>query len=65
MDLIDKLLLERLALRAVSRVADVSLSWVLQYIKKLYAKQPQDLNYRKPVKAEICLQLIESELDEM
>ncbi|MGK0174097.1 MAG: insertion element IS1 protein InsB [Ulvibacter sp.] len=64
-DLIDLLLTERLALRAICRVLKISLSWLIAYIKRLYKKQPEDLNYRLPEKAEVQLQLIDSELDEM
>lgn len=64
-ELIDKLLVERLSLRGICRVVGVSISWLLKYIKKLYAKQPKDLNYRISTKPEIRLQLIECELDEM
>ena len=64
-ELIDKLLLERLALRGICRVVSVSLSWVLEYIKKLYEKQPRDLNYRLPSEGGKEVQLIKSELDEM
>ena len=46
-------------------MVDVSLSWVLSYIKKLYKKQPNDLNYRLPPKDTTDVQLIKSELDEM
>jgi len=65
MELIDKLLLERLALRGICRVVNVSLSWLLVYIKKLYDKQPKDLNYRLPLKQITEVQLIKTELDEM
>ncbi len=64
-ELIDKLLLERIALRAICRVIEVSLSWMLKYIKRLYNEQPDDLNYRIASKMEFNLQLIDSELDEM
>jgi insertion element IS1 protein InsB len=64
-ELIDKLLLERLALRGICRVVDISLTWLLAYIKKLYKKQPKDLNYRLPSKEMFGIQLIKSELDEM
>ena len=64
-ELIDKMLIERIALRAICRVVDVSLSWVLQHIKSLYAEQPENLNYRMPSKIKIDLQLIDSELDEI
>ncbi len=64
-ELIDKLLLERLALRGICRVVGISLSWVLAYIKKLYKNQPNDLNYRLVSKGGSNIQLIKSELDEM
>jgi insertion element IS1 protein InsB len=64
-ELIDKLLLERLALRGISRVVSVSLSWILVYIKKLYKNQPDDLNYRLVSKGGSNIQLIKSGLAEM
>ena len=42
--LIDKLLLERLSLRAICRAANVSFPWLSKYIKRLYAVLPDDLN---------------------
>lgn len=42
--LIDKLLLERLSLRAICRVANVSLPWLCNYTKRLYDTLPDDLN---------------------
>lgn len=63
--LINKLLLERVALRSICRIVEISLSWVLQYIKKLYGKSPDDLNYRNADKMNIQLQLIDTELGEM
>ena len=63
--MIDNLLLERLSLRGICRVMGISLTWLLAYIKKLYAKQPEHLNYKIPKEATINLQLINSELDEM
>ena len=64
-ELIDKLLLERLALRGICRVVDISLSWVLVYLKKLYKRPPKDLNYRLPWNYSADVQLIKIELDEM
>lgn len=64
-ELIEKLLLERLALRAICRVVGISLSWILLYIKKLYKAQPKDLNYRLASENTADVQLIKSELDEM
>ena len=65
LSLIEKLLLERISLRGICRVLGISLSWLLLYIKKLYNKQADDLNYRPPKKGAIVLQLIDCELDEM
>jgi len=65
--LINALLLERLSLRGICRVVQVSLSWLLKYISKLYDEQSDDLNYRrnKDNRGQASLQLIDSELDEM
>jgi insertion element IS1 protein InsB len=43
-DLIKVLLLERLSLRGICRVAGVSLTWLLNFITELYAELPADLN---------------------
>ena len=63
-EIINKLLLERIALRGICRVVGISISWLLKYIKKLYDQQPRNLNYRLPVQGAEC-RLIKSELDEM
>ncbi len=42
--MINKLLLERISLAGICRVCDVSQPWLLNYIKKLYAELPDDLN---------------------
>lgn len=42
--MINKLLLERISLSGICRVCDVSQSWLLSYIKELYANLPADLN---------------------
>jgi insertion element IS1 protein InsB len=41
---IDKLLLERIPLRGITRVMDVSLSWLCNYVKTLYSTLPNDLH---------------------
>jgi insertion element IS1 protein InsB len=38
------LLLERISLRGICRVMNISLTWLLQFIKEIYAQQPDDLN---------------------
>ncbi|MEM9987144.1 MAG: hypothetical protein AAF804_18780 [Bacteroidota bacterium] len=43
-ELINKLLLERISLNGICRVVGVSQSWLLNYIKELYADLPDDLN---------------------
>lgn len=42
--LIGKLLLERISLSGICRVMDVSIGWLMSYIKELYANSPDDLN---------------------
>lgn len=42
-ELINKLLLERISLNGICRVVNVSQSWLLHYIKELYADLPDDL----------------------
>jgi len=67
--MINDLLAERISLRGICRVLKISLGWLMTYIKKLYARQPDDLYYRIPedgdLDKEVELQMIESELDEM
>jgi transposase-like protein len=41
---IKKLLLERLPLRGICRVMNVSLRWLLQYIETLFQQVPEHLN---------------------
>jgi insertion element IS1 protein InsB len=47
-DLVRKLLLEKLSLRGICRVADVSQKWLLDFIKQEYTKIPRDLNVKMP-----------------
>jgi hypothetical protein len=42
--LIDKLLLERISLNGICRVANVSQKWLLGYLKELYRNLPDHLN---------------------
>ena len=58
-ELIKSLLLERISLRGICRVLKVSLSWLLDFIERLYQSNPADLNFVEPVAAEIevfCLE---------
>ena len=56
-DLINALLLERIPLAGISRVAKISKTWLLNYIKLLYKILPGDLN------ADLSLPDIETYLD--
>ena len=64
--LIKRLLLERLSLRGICRVAEVSLTWLLGFIAEVYADLPDDLNL-KVCEARGVVQLLrlEAEADEM
>jgi len=64
-ELVDALLLERISLRGICRVAKISLSWLMAYIGRLYGGLPQDLNYRMPERPDVELQLVDCEPDEM
>lgn len=46
--LIRKLLLEKLSLRAICRVTDVSKTWLLAFIKEEYKSIPSDLSVKVP-----------------
>ena len=65
-ELIKKLLLERLSLRGICRVLDISLAWLLDFIAKVYDQLPDDL-YVQPAspKRHIKLLRLEAEADEM
>jgi len=57
--LLCRLLLERLSLRGVCRVLDLSLSWLVRFITELYGQVPLDLNFQMPDEAEfeiLCLE---------
>jgi IS1 family transposase len=47
-NLVRKLLLERLSLQGICRVADVSQKWLLDFIKDEYEQVPKDLDVRVP-----------------
>ncbi len=59
--LINKLLLERLSLRGICRVLDISRRWLQDYLTELYKQIPADLNFRLPDDAEIELFLVEAD----
>jgi insertion element IS1 protein InsB len=66
-DLIKALLLERLSLRGICRVARVSLTWLLDFITELYTELPDDLNLTMPQAQKSIIQLVqlEAEADEI
>lgn len=43
-EMIDRLLLERISLAGICRVMQVSQTWLLDYVAKLYEELPDDLN---------------------
>lgn len=64
--LISKLLLERISLRGICRVVNVSLPWLLAYLEDLYEEVPADLGIESDSeRPEAELQVVEIETDEM
>ncbi|MDQ3256830.1 MAG: IS1 family transposase [Acidobacteriota bacterium] len=64
---IQRLLLERLSLRGICRVMDVSLRWLLTFIAELYESLPDDLNVTPPGPSvgHVKLLRLRAEADEM
>ncbi len=60
-ELIVLLLLERISLRGICRVAKVSLCWLLNFMEKLYNAVPEDLNFSAPERAEIEILCLEAD----
>ena len=59
---IRKLLLERIPLREICRVEDVSLWWLLAFMVDLYDQLPDDLNFQVEAEAEeLAIYTFESE----
>ena len=58
--LIKRLLLERISLRGICRVLDVSLAWLLDFSERLYQSNPPDLSFVEPV-AEIEIFCLEAD----
>ena len=46
-ELVRKLLLERISLAGIQRVANVSKDWLFRFLKSEYAQSPSDLNVEK------------------
>jgi hypothetical protein len=61
--LVEKLLLERIFLAGVCRIADVSAPWLQGFIGELYASQPDDLNADLPT-AKSMSEHLEDKFDE-
>lgn len=65
-DLLKKLLLERLSLRGICRVMNVSLQWLLPFIAQLYEQLPDDLPVQPcSPQRRIHLLRLQAEADEM
>jgi IS1 family transposase/transposase-like protein len=61
--LICRLLLERISLRGICRVLDVSLCWLLNFMRRIYKTVPADLNFRLLPDSEFDILCLEA--DEM
>jgi len=69
-ELVKKLLAERISLRGICRVLDISLTWLLAFIKQLYRQLPDDLNCHIPIKQvkqgdRFYIKLFDNEADEL
>ncbi len=65
---IEKLLLERISLRGICRVMDVSITWLLAFIADLYNHTPNDLSIKtEQIKdvGGVVFRTLETEADEM
>lgn len=60
-ELIKSLLLERISLRGICRVLKCSLSWLINFIERLYQITPEDLQFAIPRAAEIEIFCIEAD----
>lgn len=65
LSLIEKALLERNSLRGICRIFSVSITWLLGFAVKLYAKTPEDLGAKLLNSASFDIEIIESEADEL
>lgn len=59
--MIKSLLLERISLRGICRVLKCSLSWLINFIERLYQITPEDLQFAIPRAAEIEIFCIEAD----
>ena len=58
-ELIDKLLLERLARSAIVRITGVSARWLQSYVNRKYENTPQQLEVKEKKKGKLTIQLDE------
>jgi len=64
--LIQKLLLERIPLRGICRVLDISLEWLLDFIAEVYDQLPDDLYVQSTSPSrDVQLLRLEAEADEL
>jgi len=59
--LVKRMLLERISLRGICRVLEVSLSWLLNFIEQLYLTTPEDLEFVEPSDAAIEIFCLEAD----
>ncbi len=62
-ELIKKLLLERISLSGICRSVNVSMTWLLNFIKTIYHELPNDLNIKIKIQSDTILMRVE--MDEM
>jgi IS1 family transposase/transposase-like protein len=55
-DLIEKLLAERLSLAAIVRITEVSAKWLQMYVNKKYAEIPREVNVKKKFKGRLTIE---------
>jgi insertion element IS1 protein InsB len=60
-ELVKSLLLERISLRGICRVLKVSLTWLINFIERLYLETPADLQFASPSAAEIEIFCLEAD----
>ena len=65
-ELAEKMLLERISLRGICRVLNISLTWLLQFMVKKYESLPNDFNFKEVRKEKkVVFFRFEAEVDEM
>lgn len=63
--LIDRMLLERISLRGIARVVEVSLTWLMNYIKARYEQTPEPLKAKHRTGGGVLIMRYTSEMDEL